>query len=223
MQPANCGWEFPWPPALLAAVEGQPLKNIAVRAGIVTASGELLITSYGIEGGALYLLSPALRHTPEPVILIDLKPDTSVDRLAARLSGVPVNRLLAEARIRWRLSDAAFAVLAHFASAGHLASAASLAALGKGCALRLTRPRPLAEAISSAGGILWSELDGRLMLRRLPGVFVAGEMIDWEAPTGGYLIHGCFAMGAHAARGALDWLHAGPFPEAEEETTRRTK
>jgi predicted flavoprotein YhiN len=103
------------------------------------------------------------------------------------------------------LSDAAFAILENLPGYGPVTSAETLAARVKGCKLKLTGPRPLAEAISSAGGVRWRELDSSLMLRRLPGIFVAGEMIDWEAPTGGYLMQGCFATGARAARSALEW------------------
>jgi predicted flavoprotein YhiN len=122
---------------------------------------------------------------------------------------------LEEASARWRLSDAACAILAHSGKAP-FASADALAAEVKSFSLPLTRPRPLAEAISSAGGVRWSELDAGLMLRKLPGVFLAGEMIDWEAPTGGYLLQGCFATATRAARGALEW--AGRAPEANEES-----
>ena len=202
LQPANCGWEVAWPSSVLARAEGQPVKNIVVRAGTMEARGELLVTRHGLEGGAIYQLGPALRAMREPSITIDFKPSMSADQLAAKL-GPMRDSLLADARARWRLGDAAHAILA---SREPFSSAESLAAEVKGCLLRLKGPRPLAEAISSAGGVRWSELDGGLMLRRLPGIFLAGEMIDWEAPTGGYLIQGCFATGTHAARSAMDWL-----------------
>jgi uncharacterized flavoprotein (TIGR03862 family) len=204
LQPANCGWEFPWPPAVLAAAEGQPLKSIAARAGDAEAKGELLITRYGLEGGALYQLGPQLRAMAQPEMGIDFKPANSIAQLVAKMGPIQRN-FLAEARARWRLSDAACAILAHVAGAESCSSAEVLAALVKNCPLRLTGPRPLAEAISSAGGVCWSELDENLMLKSLPGVFLAGEMIDWEAPTGGYLLQGCFATGTRAARGALGW------------------
>ena len=205
LAPANCGWECPWPAAVLAAAEGQPLKNITARAGEVTAVGELLVTQYGLEGGAIYQLGPALRALPEPAIVIDFKPAHTVAQLVRKLGNCPRN-FLAEARSRWKLSDAAFAILANLPEHGAFVSAESLAATVKGCVLKLTGPRPLAEAISSAGGVRWGEFDAALMLRRLPGVFVAGEMMDWEAPTGGYLMQGCFATGTRAAGGALAWL-----------------
>ena len=145
-----------------------------------------------------------MRALPEPAIIIDFKPAHTVEQLVKKLGNCPRN-FLAEARSRWRLSDAAFAILENLPGRGPFTSAESLAATVKGCVLKLTRPRPLAEAISSAGGIRWSELDAALMVRRLPGIFAAGEMIDWDAPTGGYLIQGCFATGTRAARSALAW------------------
>lgn len=205
LNPANCGWELQWPLAVLAQAEGKPLKNITVRAGDMTAVGELLVTKYGLEGGAIYQLGPVLRAMPEPVVVIDFKPDHTVELLVKKLGNCR-RSFLAEARSRWRLSDATFAILENLPGREPFNSAESIAATVKGCELRLTGPRPLAEAISSAGGIRWSELDSSLMVRRLPGVFAAGEMIDWEAPTGGYLMQGCFSAGTRAARGALEWL-----------------
>lgn len=202
LQPANCGWEFSWPAEVLSAAEGLPLKSIAARAGDIEVRGELLITKYGLEGGAIYQLGPALRASAKPELTIDLKPEHSAEQLRAKMGPVQRN-LLAEARTRWRLSDAAHALLGMRAP---FTDVTALAATAKKLTLRLTGPRPIAEAISSAGGVRWSELDERLMLRRLPGVFVAGEMIDWEAPTGGYLIHGCLVTGTHAATAALEWL-----------------
>ena len=201
---ANCGWEISWPPGVCALAEGQPLKNITARAGESMATGELLVTSYGIEGGAIYQLGPALRGMQEPEIIIDFKPAHTVGQLVKKLGNCSRN-FLAEARSRWRLSDAAFAILSNLPGGEPFTSAESLAASVKGCALKLAGPRPLAEAISSAGGVRWSELNSALMLRRLPGVFIAGEMIDWEAPTGGYLMQGCFATATRAAHGALEW------------------
>ncbi|MEI8288301.1 MAG: TIGR03862 family flavoprotein [Verrucomicrobiota bacterium] len=204
LRPANCGWELSWPAAVLAQAEGQPLKNITARAGATVAAGELLVTRYGLEGGAIYQLGPALRAMPEPELVIDFKPAHTVEQLVKKLGNCPRN-FLAESRSRWRLGEAAFAILENLPGQGPLTSAESLAAKVKNCGLKLTGPRALAEAISSAGGVRWRELDSSLMLRRLPGIFVAGEMIDWEAPTGGYLIQGCFATGTRAARRALAW------------------
>jgi len=204
LRSANCGWEYPWPAAVLAAAEGLPLKNLVVWAGETMVRGELQVTRYGLEGGALYGLGAVLRGMPEPEIVIDFKPAHTAEQLVRKL-GLCRKNFLAEGRSRWKLGDAASAILGHLPGLEPFESAESLAATVKACRLRLTRPRPIGEAISSAGGVRWSELDDFLMVRRLPGVFVAGEMIDWEAPTGGYLIQGCFVTGTRAARGALGW------------------
>ncbi len=206
LEPANCGWECPWPAPVLALCEGKPLKNVAVSADGRVFQGELMVTKYGLEGGALYALAPTLRRMRSPMISIDFKPSLTVDKLAAKMESVRRN-FLEEARGRWRLSDAAYAILAHSARAP-FASVDALAVAVKGFSLPLTRPRPLAEAISSAGGVRWSELDDGLMLKKVPGVFLGGEMIDWEAPTGGYLLQGCFATATRAANAALQWARS---------------
>lgn len=189
LAPANCGWETPWPAEVLALAEGQPLKNLVVRAGDHEATGELMVTAYGLEGGALYQLGAALRAMPEPEIHIDFKPTFTVEELARKGS--------------WKLSPAAEAILRCGVSSN--ISLHDLAARAKACPVAFTGPRPIAEAISSAGGVRWEELDANLMLKKLPGVFVAGEMIDWEAPTGGYLMQGCFATGTLVGKRAVDF------------------
>lgn len=204
LAPANCGWEIEWPPPLLAAAEGKPLKNIVASAGGQTVAAELLITRYGLEGGAMYALGATLRALAEPVVAIDLKPSFTEAQLIAKMQALSRGASLLEmARQRWKLGDAAFALLTHF---GNAADLPSLAASAKAIRLPLLRPRPIDEAISSAGGIPWSELNDSLMLKRLPGIFAAGEMIDWEAPTGGYLLQGCFATGTRAGRAAVRYL-----------------
>lgn len=197
---ANCGWEHPWPPGLLAVAEGQPLKNITVSAGGQTATGELLVTRYGIEGGAIYQLGAVLRAMPDPAIAIDFKPVHTHAKLVAKMESVRRD-FLEQAKVRWHLSEAALAILAR--KPWH--DADSLAREVKHCVIPLVKARPLEEAISSAGGVCWDALDENLMLKSLPGVFVAGEMIDWEAPTGGYLIQGGFATGTRAGRCAAAW------------------
>lgn len=198
LTPANCGWEFPWTDWVLTIAEGKPLKNVVVTAGEKSAAGELLVTRYGLEGGALYQVGPELRANGE--LSIDFKPTFTAEQLAAKLDRAPTD-LLAHAAKRWRLCSATVAIIRNCAAP--CATARELANLIKQFRLHLTGPRPLAEAISSAGGICWRELDSNLMLKRLPGVFVAGEMIDWEAPTGGYLLQGCFSTGTRAAKAAL--------------------
>lgn len=208
---ANCGWEADWPAAVLETAEGQPLKNLSVTAGGQTAIGELIVTRYGLEGGPVYQLGPALRAMAKPVLEIDFKPTFTAAELIRKMESVRRD-FLGAAQVRWKLSPAASAIVDHLH--GPFADAASLATAVKSCHVWLRGPRPVAEAISSAGGVCWSELDDSLMLRKLPGVFLAGEMIDWEAPTGGFLMQGCFATGTHAARGALKFAAGPPGPDS---------
>jgi uncharacterized flavoprotein (TIGR03862 family) len=200
---ANCGWEHLWPEETLAVAEGKPLKNIRASADGVWASGELMVTRYGLEGGIIYQLGAVLRSMDKPAITIDFKPTFSCGLLVAKMESVK-RGILQEAALRWKLSDAVIAILAR--KPWH--DVASLAEEVKHCVIPLLRPRPIAEAISSAGGLAWSGLEDSLMLREQPGIFVAGEMIDWEAPTGGYLMQGCFATGTRAGRRAAKWLEA---------------
>ncbi len=205
LRSANCGWESEWPPAFLSEAEGLPLKNIKAKAGDSSRRGELVVTSYGLEGGPIYRLGPAIRALPSPEITIDFKPDLSEEELIRRFGAVKRN-YIREARRRWNLDSAAASLLKHLPDRGPWKSGKQLAREVKACRISLLRPRPLVEAISSAGGVAWSELDENLMLRKLPGVFIAGEMMDWEAPTGGYLLQGCFATGTHVGHSAVNWL-----------------
>ncbi len=203
LQPANCGWETAWPESVLAAAEGLPIKNIEVTAAGHRVAGELLITRYGLEGGAIYQLGHELRGMAHAELVIDFKPTFMIEQLVEKLGTVSGNPLPFAIRA-WRLSPAAAALLA----TTDAADAASLARATKAFTVSLRRPRPLAEAISSAGGLCWSALDATLMIRSMPGCFVAGEMIDWEAPTGGYLLQGCITTGRRAGNSAAQWLKA---------------
>ncbi len=203
----NCGWEHDWNPDFLTLAEGKPLKNVTVRAGEKQFQGELMITRYGIEGGPVYALGKTLRAMPAPSIAIDFKPAHSHEQLVAKMESVRRN-FTAEARQRWKLGEAAYALLAR----NEWKDVHSLAQEAKNCVIPLKGPRPVAESISSAGGVCWSGIDSHLMVKRLPGLFVAGEMIDWEAPTGGYLLQGCFATGSLAAKSALAWLRPPDAP-----------
>jgi len=198
---ANCGWEVDWPAPLRKESEGLPLKNLNVMAGNVSRRGELVVTRYGLEGGPIYRLGPTLRGMPSPEITIDFKPDQSLDQLIERMGAVKRN-FVREARRRWKLDPATGALLKHLPDRGPWRSVEQLAREVKACRVRLTHPRPVEEAISSAGGISWSELDENLMLKKLPGIYAAGEMLDWEAPTGGYLLQACFATGTWVGRTA---------------------
>jgi uncharacterized flavoprotein (TIGR03862 family) len=196
-QAANCGWNVDWSPALLARAEGLPLKNLTVRAGEESVSGELLITRDGLEGGAIYRLGRKLRSMPEPCLALDFKPQLTVEAMRERIGNLPATEWFRA----WKVSNAAIALL-ETKSPDDLNDVEGTIALVKNFRVALRGPRPIAEAISSAGGVPWRELDESLMLRKLPGVFVAGEMIDWEAPTGGYLLQGCFATATRAGRAA---------------------
>jgi len=198
---ANCGWEHEWSSEILAAAEGKPLKNLHIRADDQLAIGELMLTKYGLEGGAIYQLGAILRAMPEPVISIDFKPTFTHEQLVAKMQSVRRD-FLNEAKTRWKLSDPAHAIL----SQTGWSNAEDLAREVKNCRISLTGPRPIDEVISSAGGVCWREIDDRLMIRKIPGLFVAGEMIDWEAPTGGYLMQGCFATATRAGTAAANWL-----------------
>ena len=200
--PANCGWEIDWPAELSEKIEGRPLKNLSVTADGLTIRGELMPTRYGFEGGAIYQLGPALRSMDKPTIIIDFKPEVSEQALGRRLESVRKG-FVAAARERLRLTEHAITLMQYHAPS--LNSTEAIIQACKSLHIPLTRPRPIDEAISSAGGVAWSEIDDSLMLKKLPGIFVAGEMIDWEAPTGGYLIQGCFAIATHAAKCAVEY------------------
>ena len=197
-QPANCGWNVDWPAELLARAEGLPLKNLSVRAGEESVSGELLITRTGLEGGAIYRLGRTLRSIAKPTLTIDFKPQLTAETMRQRIENLPTPSEWFRA---WKLSAAAVALLETMSPSGPQ-DREWLIARVKNFAIVLRDPRPMAEAISSAGGVPWSELDETLMIRKLPGIYVAGEMIDWEAPTGGYLLQGCFATATRAGQSA---------------------
>lgn len=197
---ANCGWECAWSDSILAVAEGMPIKNISVSAGSSTIFGELLLTRYGLEGGAMYALGRELRAMAQPAITVDFKPTFSTYQLVAKLSGNRGNLLESAVRV-WKLSPPATAILSRKA----YQDAEALALEAKSCRITLDRSRPVAEAISSAGGICWDEVDNNLMLNKLPGVFACGEMLDWEAPTGGYLLQGAFATGTKSGTSAANY------------------
>lgn len=188
MQAANCGWECDWSKELLHLAEGLPVKNVVAHANGESAIGELLITRYGIEGGIIYQLGHALRKMSVPTIAVDLKPTFSAAQLRAK-GGIS----------SWKLSIAARALLdwSLHRQEGCPAERA------KNLPIVLKAPRPIAEAISTAGGVAWDSLSSDLQLRPLCNIFCAGEMIDWEAPTGGYLLQGCFATAKRAAMAAF--------------------
>ena len=215
LRPANCGFTVAWSDIFRDRFEGQPLKGVALSFGPHTVRGEAIITRTGIEGGAIYALSAELReaiaNSGQATLHVALRPDIELDELVARLSAPKGKQSLSNLlRKAAQLSPVAIGLLqeAAMASGRSLSSLSppDLAGLINAVPIKLTGVAPIARAISTAGGISFDELDADFMLRRLPGVFAAGEMLDWEAPTGGYLLQASFATGAAAGRGALKWL-----------------
>jgi uncharacterized flavoprotein (TIGR03862 family) len=208
-RPANCGFLVEWSQHLRNRFAGAPLKRLAVRFGDEVVRGEAVITEAGVEGGAIYALSSRLRDAIETggaaTIHFDLRPDISQDVLADRLGGPRRSQSLANTlRKQAGLPPVSICLVQEALHAG--ADPADLAALIKHLPLRLIAPAPIGRAISSAGGVRANEMSTTLMLADRPGVFAAGEMLDWEAPTGGYLLQACFSTGVVAATGALAWL-----------------
>lgn len=208
LRPANCGFVVDWSEMFKHRHAGAPLKRIALSFGDLTVRGEAVITAEGIEGGAVYALAARAREAiaseGSALLHIDLRPDLTSAALAERLDGSRGRASLSNfLRKRAGLPPVAIGLVQE---ALHAGETKPLATLIKALPLRLTAPFGLARAISTAGGIALAELDERLMLRRRPGVFAAGEMLDWEAPTGGYLLQGCMATGVAAGRGVLEWL-----------------
>jgi uncharacterized flavoprotein (TIGR03862 family) len=211
LKPSNSGFLVEWSDHFRRHV-GQPLKRIALSFDGRIVRGEMILTGSGLEGGAIYALSPLLRdaieRTGEAVLSVALRPDVSGKDLARRLSALRGKQSFSTfLRKTLSLSPTEIGLLQE-ATRGTLATlpAADLAALINAVPVRLTGIAPIARAISTAGGVSFDALDARFMLHRKPGVFVAGEMLDWEAPTGGYLLQACFATGVAAARGVLAWM-----------------
>ena len=173
--------------------------------------GEAMITTTGIEGGAIYELSALLRSSLArklpTELLIDLRPDVAEDELARRFSRPrPKESVANTLRRAGGLTPVGIALMREMVGEQFPASSIERARIAKHVAVKLVAPRPIERAISSAGGVRFDQLDERLMLKSRPGVFVAGEMLDWEAPTGGYLLQATFSTGVFAANGAIDWL-----------------
>ncbi|WP_273527590.1 TIGR03862 family flavoprotein [Pseudomonas sp.] len=220
LQPSNCGFDVAggWSEHLRAAFAGQPLKTVGLRfadaAGAVRERrGELMLSDTGIEGGLVYALSAPLREAIAArgavTVELDLLPDRTPARVLAEVSHPRGARSLSShLQSRTGIKGAKMALLREVLTPDEIKAPATLARAIKSLPLTLAAPRPIAEAISSAGGVRFEALDAQLMLRALPGVFCAGEMLDWDAPTGGYLLTACFASGRAAGQGVLDYLRA---------------
>jgi uncharacterized flavoprotein (TIGR03862 family) len=217
LRPANCGFQVAWSELFRTRFEGAPLKNVVLTHAGARSRGDAVVTREGLEGGAVYALSAALRDAVaahgKAIVHIALRPDVAAAKLAEKLSAPRGKQSLAtQLRKAAGLSPLAIALLHESLRAEGRALATlppqDIAARINALPLTLIGVAPLARTISTAGGIARDQLDARLMLRKRPGVFACGEMIDWEAPTGGYLLQASFALGSAAGEGALHWLHA---------------
>lgn len=211
LRAANCGFVCDWSDIFVPKFAGSPLKSIALTHQGKTVRGEIMIAQNGIEGGALYALSSHIRTTIEQEgeahLQIDLRPDLSLEVIAQKLGRARDKKSFSNyLRTALHLSPLEINTLRECQKNISSLDPEGLAHLIKNMPLTVTATFPLDRAISTAGGIDLSELDENLMLKKLPGIFVAGEMLDWEAPTGGYLLQGCFAMGVRAARGIINFL-----------------
>lgn len=210
LRPANCGVLVDWSADFVRQFGGSPLKNIALTVGTASIRGDAMITTAGLEGGPVYAHSAAIRDRIDDrgscSLLFDLQPDLTVAQLVDRLARGRPKDSLAAALHRVGLSKVAVALLREVTGNQVPRQPEALAAMIKALTIAVRATMPIERAISTAGGVAFSELDDALMLKRLPGVFVAGEMLDWDAPTGGYLLQASFSTAMTAANGAIDFL-----------------
>ncbi|WP_455389163.1 TIGR03862 family flavoprotein [Petrachloros mirabilis] len=218
LRPSNCGFDVNWSEHLRTKFAGHPVKSVTLvvkneRAGESRHPGEFVITETGVEGGVIYAVSAILRdeimRKGAATLWLDLAPERDVPRLTRELSRPRGKRTVGSHLQRYaHIEGVKAALLREVVPKQDFADPARLAAAIKRLPLTLVAPRPLEEAISTAGGVRFEALDDRLMIKDIPGVFCAGEMLDWEAPTGGYLLTACFATGRAAGTGAIAWLEA---------------
>ncbi len=210
LAPANSGFRCAWSQAFASRFAGTPLKTVTAGLGEARVRGQVTVTASGLEGGAIYALSRDLRERLErggaATLTLDLCPDLTADALAARLAKVPARQSASNRLRKAGLPPVALGLVREVRDGPPPAAPPALAALLKALPLKVTATTGLERAISTAGGVSWSGLDDHLMLTARPGTFVAGEMIDWEAPTGGYLLQACFATGRRAAEGVEAYL-----------------
>jgi len=209
LRPANCGALVEWSAFFRDKFQGEPLKNIALRFGEKSAKGEAVVTRRCLEGGAVYALSGAIRDAlaagEDAVLHVDLRPDFSEEDILRRLSR-PRGKTSLSNYLRKILGLSPLAVALLREPGALPENAAALARLVKAVPVKIAGVGGLDRAISTAGGVLWEALDEKLMAKARPGLFCAGEMLDWEAPTGGYLLTACMAVGRAAGRFAAEWV-----------------
>jgi uncharacterized flavoprotein (TIGR03862 family) len=213
LQASNCGFDVGWSPLFSDRYAGQPLKGVAIEFEGWRQAGECVVTATGVEGSLVYAASALLREriadSGEATFVLDLLPARSLEWVHQELAHPRGPRSLpTHLKTRLNLQGVKSGLLWELVPKAVQADPPAFAALIKALPIRVIAPRPIAEAISTAGGVRFEALDTHLMLRALPGVFCAGEMLDWEAPTGGYLLTACFASGRAAGQGAADWLRA---------------
>jgi uncharacterized flavoprotein (TIGR03862 family) len=210
LTPSNCGVQIEWSSIFANRFAGHPLKSLALTCGDARVRGEALVTATGLEGGAVYALGPSVREelakTGTARLFVDFRPDLNLAALAGKLAGGRQGRSTATMLAKARLSPAAIGLMRETTGGPLPHNATELATLAKRVPIIVTALSGMERAISSAGGVRFSALDACLMLKAKPGHFVAGEMLDWDAPTGGYLLQASFASGMAAARGAIAWL-----------------
>lgn len=217
LQPANCGFDLRWTDHFRKRFTGQPVKTVAITLTTPEGSttrqvGAFVITETGVEGGIIYAVSRSIQEMitsqGQALVHLDLTPDRTVERLRHDLSQSKGKRtIVTHLKRRAGLAGVKAGLLYETLSKDVLMNPARLASAIKSLPLTIVAPRPLEEVISTAGGVSFDALDTRLMVRSLPGVFCAGEMLDWEAPTGGYLLTACLATGRCAGHGAGDWIN----------------
>jgi len=211
LRPANCGVLVDWSADFVRQFGGAPLKNIALTVGTASVRGDAMITTSGLEGGPVYAQSATIRDSIDRLgsctLSFDLQPDLTVAQLEERLVRGRQKDSLTAMLHRIGLSKVSVALLRELTGNQIPRQPEALAPMIKSLAIEVRSLMPIDRAISTAGGIAFSELDDVLMIKRLPGVFVAGEMVDWEAPTGGYLLQASFSTAVTAARGAVAFLH----------------
>jgi uncharacterized flavoprotein (TIGR03862 family) len=210
-KPANCGFVVDWSKNFGERFAGEPVKSVTATSEAGTFPGEFVITGSGIEGSLIYAHTASLRdqllNHGSAVLTLDLAPGRTIERLRHDLARQdPKSSFSNRLRKSAGLDGVKAALLREFAPERDRTDPERLAGLIKALPVPVIETRPIAEAISSAGGICWSGIDEGYMLKALPGTFVAGEMLDWEAPTGGYLLTACLATGRAAARGIEAWL-----------------
>lgn len=213
LQPANCGFDVAWSAHFRDRFAGEPVKSVVLSFAAMRVEGDFVVSASGVEGSAIYTLSAPMRDAitscGSATLWLDLTPDRSLERLSSDLSRPRGKRSMANHLRRVAgLTGVKAGLLREAAGPGIPAGPHALATLIKALPVRLEAARPLAEVISSAGGLTFGSLNDDYMLTARPGVFCAGEMLEWEAPTGGYLLSACFATGRAAGAGAVRWLSA---------------